>query len=32
MAVIMQVLDTTIAKVALPYIQGSVPASYDQIN
>ena len=32
LAVIMQALDTTIANVALPYIQGSVSASYDQIN
>ncbi len=32
LAVIMQALDTTIANVALPYIQGSVPASADQIN
>ena len=28
----MQALDTTIANVALPYIQGSVSASADQIN
>ena len=28
----MQALDTTIANVALPYIQGSVSASQDQIN
>ena len=27
----MQALDTTIANVALPYIQGSVAASQDQI-
>ena len=32
LAVIMQALDTTIAHVALPYIQGSVSASADQIN
>jgi len=32
LSVIMQALDTTIANVALPYIQGSVSASYDQIN
>jgi DHA2 family multidrug resistance protein len=32
LAVIMQALDTTIANVALPYIQGSVSASSDQIN
>ncbi len=32
LAVIMQALDTTIANVALPYIQGSVSASQDQIN
>ncbi|TPI62369.1 DHA2 family efflux MFS transporter permease subunit [Mesorhizobium sp. B3-1-3] len=32
LAVIMQALDTTIANVALPYIQGSVSASADQIN
>ena len=31
-ATIMQALDTTIANVALPYIQGSVSASADQIN
>src|SRR5258705_838010 len=30
--VIMQALDTTIANVALPYMQGSVSASADQIN
>src|ERR1700749_4642532 len=30
LAVIMQALDTTIANVALPYIQGSVSASQDQ--
>jgi hypothetical protein len=28
----MQALDTTIANVALPYMQGSVSASADQIN
>jgi MFS transporter, DHA2 family, multidrug resistance protein len=32
LAVIMQALDTTIANVALPYMQGSVSASQDQIN
>jgi DHA2 family multidrug resistance protein len=32
LAVIMQALDTTIANVALPYIEGSVSASADQIN
>jgi MFS transporter, DHA2 family, multidrug resistance protein len=32
LAVVMQALDTTIANVALPYIQGSVSASSDQIN
>src|SRR5712672_1524604 len=32
LAVIMQALDTTIANVALPYMQGSVSASTDQIN
>jgi DHA2 family multidrug resistance protein len=32
LAVIMQALDTTIANVALPYIQGSVSGSSDQIN
>jgi DHA2 family multidrug resistance protein len=32
LAVIMQALDSTIANVALPYIQGSVAASSDQIN
>ncbi|UPK38281.1 MFS transporter [Bradyrhizobium sp. 186] len=32
LAVIMQALDTTIANVAPPYIQGSVSASADQIN
>ncbi len=31
-AVVMQALDTTIANVALPYVQGSVSASADQIN
>src|SRR5450631_3344946 len=31
-ATIMQALDTTIANVALPYMQGSVSASADQIN
>ncbi len=32
LAVIMQALDTTIANVALPYMQGSVAASADQIS
>ncbi|MET4346506.1 DHA2 family efflux MFS transporter permease subunit [Bradyrhizobium sp. RT9a] len=32
LAVIMQALDTTIANVALPYMQGSVSASADQVN
>ncbi|MEZ5765936.1 MAG: DHA2 family efflux MFS transporter permease subunit [Xanthobacteraceae bacterium] len=32
LAVIMQALDTTIANVALPYMQGSVAASFDQIS
>src|SRR3954454_23955851 len=32
LAVIMQALDTTIANIALPYIQGTVSASQDQIN
>jgi MFS transporter, DHA2 family, multidrug resistance protein len=32
LAVLMQALDTTIANVALPYVQGSVSASADQIN
>src|SRR5260221_14747375 len=32
LAVVMQALDTTIANVALPYMQGSVSASADQIN
>src|ERR1700742_2918275 len=32
LAVIMQALDTTIANVALPYMQGSVSASAEQIN
>src|ERR1700716_4079961 len=32
LAVIMQALDSTIANVALPYMQGSVSASADQIN
>src|SRR5438132_13351010 len=31
LATIMQALDTTIANIALPYIQGSVSASQDQI-
>jgi MFS transporter, DHA2 family, multidrug resistance protein len=32
LATVMQALDTTIANVALPYIQGSVSASQDEIN
>ncbi|HEX7383749.1 MAG TPA: MFS transporter, partial [Burkholderiaceae bacterium] len=32
LATIMQALDTTIANVALPHIQGSVSASQDQIT
>jgi DHA2 family multidrug resistance protein len=32
LGVVMQTLDTTIANVALPYMQGSVSASQDQIN
>jgi DHA2 family multidrug resistance protein len=32
LATIMQALDTTIANIALPYIQGSVSASQDQAN
>jgi MFS transporter, DHA2 family, multidrug resistance protein len=32
MATVMQALDTTIANVALPYMQGSLSASQDQIN
>src|ERR1700761_1768361 len=32
LATVMQALDTTIANVALPYIQGSVSASQDQID
>src|SRR5216684_771877 len=32
LATIMQALDTTIANVAIPYMQGSVSASQDQIN
>src|ERR1700676_3691653 len=32
LAVVMQALDTTIANVALPYMQGSVSASADQIS
>ena len=31
-ATIMQALDTTIANVALPYMQGSLSASLDQIT
>jgi DHA2 family multidrug resistance protein len=31
-ATLMQALDTTIANVALPYMQGSVSASQDQID
>jgi MFS family permease len=32
LATIMQTLDTTIANVALPYMQGSLSATLDQIN
>ena len=32
LATLMQALDTTIANVALPYMQGSLGASQDQIN
>src|SRR5437588_6600904 len=32
LATIMQALDTTIANVALPYMQGSLSATLDQIN
>src|SRR5271154_5315209 len=32
LATIMQALDSTIANVALPYMQGSLSASQDQIN
>ena len=32
MATVMQALDTTIANVALPYMQGSLSASTDQVN
>lgn len=32
LATIMQALDTTIANVALPYMQGSLSATYDQVN
>ena len=32
MATIMQALDTTIANVALPYMQGSLSATYDQVS
>ena len=32
LATLMQSLDSTIANVALPYMQGSLAASYDQIN
>ena len=32
LATIMQALDTTIANVALPYMQGSLSATSDQIN
>ncbi|MBV8615951.1 MAG: MFS transporter, partial [Acetobacteraceae bacterium] len=32
MATLMQALDSTIANVALPYMQGSLSASYDQIT
>ena len=31
-ATIMQALDTTVANVSLPYMQGSLSASLDQIN
>ena len=31
-ATLMQALDSTIANVALPYMQGSLSASYDQIT
>ena len=31
-ATVMQALDTTIANVALPYMQGSLSATLDQIN
>jgi DHA2 family multidrug resistance protein len=31
-AALMQSLDTTIANVALPHIQGSLSASFDEIN
>jgi DHA2 family multidrug resistance protein len=31
-ATIMQALDTTVANVALPYMQGSLSASLDQIT
>ncbi|MBV8444188.1 MAG: hypothetical protein JO312_27135, partial [Hyphomicrobiales bacterium] len=32
MATIMQALDTTIANVALPYMQGSLSTTQDQVN
>ena len=32
LATIMQAIDTTIANVALPYMQGSLSATQDQIN
>jgi len=32
MATIMQALDTTIANVALPYMQGALSTTQDQIN
>lgn len=32
LATVMQVLDTTIANVALPYMQGSLSASFDQVS
>ena len=32
LATLMQALDTTIANVALPYMQGSIAASQDQID
>ncbi len=32
MAIVMQALDMTIANVALPYMQGSLSTTQDQIN
>ena len=32
LAMFMQTLDSTIANVALPYMQGSLSASYDEIT